>query len=452
MFEKEEEQLTEIKKKYEEVSIPDHMDHYIQAGMDQALQTRRRRRSITFSSVAVAMVCILFLVSIRMSPVFAAYVGQIPGLERLVELVQGDKGLESALDHEFIQTVDKSDTKQGLTLTVDQIIADETKMVLFYTIESDQDYSYLMLTETKFTDESGEDISAVFGFDSHPDGIKKGETVTGKINIDFRSDAPLPKQVNVSTHIETRTWGAEIDDDQTWEIGFDVDHEKFSDRKKTYTINESVTIEDQLLTFKEITVYPTKIAIHIKYDEQNTKELFGFDDLAIVNEQGEEWASIENGITGQDINENEEILFLQSNFFEQPEDLYLQFSSIRALDKDKLDVIVDLEQEKLLKKPNDQLELMDISLAKKSAYVEFLIQRSNEFSTETFYQVFDHQYYDVDGNEYQTGNGFGFRMGKNDDEYVSHFSVTKPKVDGPITLKIIDYPTRISEDIKINVQ
>src|SRR5699024_5283218 len=151
-----------------------------------------------------------------------------------------------------------------------------------------------------------------------------------------------------------------MSENKTCDVCIKIDHENLANHKEVSPINETVSLEGQKITFKEIIVYPTKIAIHVKYDEQNSKELFAFDDLAIVNEKGEEWASI-NGISGQEYIKNEEFIFLQSNFFEQPEELYLQFSSIRALDKDQLDVIVDVEQERLLKSPDDQIELLEVS-------------------------------------------------------------------------------------------
>src|SRR5699024_7128399 len=211
------------------------------------------------------------------------------------------------------------------TLTVDEIIADEAKMIVFYTLETDKDYNYIMFSDLEFTDEAGEDISMAYGYGNHSEEIEKGKAVSGKIDIEFGHLEKLPKQINMSANIDVGN-STFLGENKTWDINFTIDHEKFANHKEVFPINETVIVEGQKITFKEIIVYPTRIAVQAKYDEQNSMELFAFDDLAIVNENGDEWASINNSFTAQEYIENEEILFLQSNFFEQPKELYLHFS------------------------------------------------------------------------------------------------------------------------------
>src|SRR5690625_3039709 len=374
MYKKEEDQLATCKEKYRDIPIPNQIDQYIKAGLDQALRKKKRNFRVAFSTMAIVVVFFLFIVSVRVSPAFASYAGQIPGLDRLVELIQGDKGLESAVKNDFVQVIGKSATHGGITFTVDEIIADEAKMIIFYSLEADQDYHYLMLGDLEITDENGKDIAAVISYGSPSDANEQKRTVSDKIEIDFGHDEDLPEQINISANIDVGNSPSMIEN-KTWDVRFTIDHEKFANHKEVFPINETVSVEGQKITFKEIIVYPTKIAIHVKYDEQNSKELFAFDDLAIVNENGEEWASI-NGVSGQEYIENEEFIFLQSNFFEQPEELYLQFTSIRALDKDQLEVIVDIEQERLLKSPDAQIELLEVSKRGSRVDLKFVIKRS----------------------------------------------------------------------------
>src|SRR5690625_4846366 len=451
MFKEEEDQLATFKEKYRDIPVPAHIDHYIKAGIDQASKKKKRNFRVVLSTITISAVLFLFIFSVRVSPAFASYASQIPSLERLVELIRGDKGLESAVKNDFVQVIGKSATHEGITFTVDEIIADEAKMIIFYTLEVDKDYNYIMLSDPEFTNEAGEDISIAYGYGSHSEGIEKGKAVNGKIDIEFGHLADLPEQINISTSIDVGN-STFLADNTTWDISFTIDHEKFANQKEVLPINETVIVEEQKITFKEIIVYPTRIAVHVKYDEENSKELFSFDDLAIVNENGEEWASINNSFTAQEHIENEEILFLQSNFFEQPEELFLQFSSIRALDKDQLDVIVDVEQERLLKSPDDQIELLEVSKRGSRADLKFIIKRAEKYQDDVFYQTFAHQYYDEDGNEYETLDGFGFYHNDNDSEYISYLTVRKPEVSDNVILKISDYQTRIEKDVKIKVK
>lgn len=450
MFKEEEDQLATFKEKYRDIPVPAHIDHYIKAGTDQASKKKKRNFRAVLSTAAIVAVLFLFVVSVRVSPAFASYAGQIPGLDRLVELIRGDKGLESAIKNDFVQVIGKSDTHEGITFTVDEIIADEAKMIIFYTLEADQDYNYLMLGDLEITDENGQSMAAAISYGSPSDEQEQKRIVSEKIEVDFGHDENLPEQIHMSVDVDVGN-APHLPDNTTWDVSFTIDHEKFANHKEVFPINETVSVEGQKMTFKEIIVYPTKIAILVKYNEQNRKELFAFDDLAIVNEKGEEWASI-NGVSGMGYNENEEFIFLQSNFFEQPEELYLQFSSIRALDKDQLDVVVDVEQERLLKTPDDQIKLLEVSKRGSRVDLKFVIKRSEKYQDDVFYQTFAHQYYDEAGNEYETLDGFGFRTSDDESEYISYLTVRKPEVSNNIILKISDYQTRIEKDVKIKVK
>src|SRR5699024_11026108 len=114
----------------------------------------------------------------------------------------GDKGLESAIKNDFVQVIGKSDTHDSITFTVDEIIADEAKMIIFYTLEADKDYNYLMLGTLEITNENGQEIGAMISYGNPSDENDKKRTVSGKIDIDFGRDENLPEQINISANID----------------------------------------------------------------------------------------------------------------------------------------------------------------------------------------------------------------------------------------------------------
>ena len=79
-------------------------------------------------------------------------------------------------------------------------------------------------------------------------------------------------------------------------------------------------------------------------DPANTKEIFGFEDLRLVDEKGETWTSINNGITSSGARDDDvNIYYLQSNYFEEPKELYLQFNKLMAMDKDEAFLLIDTD-------------------------------------------------------------------------------------------------------------
>src|SRR5699024_6114881 len=165
------------------------------------------------------------------------------------------------------QEIGKYDTHDLITFTVDEIIADEAKMIIFYTLEADQDYHYLMLGDLEITDENGENMAAVISYGNPSDENEQKRTVSDKIEIDFGHDENLPDQIHMNVDVDVG-YAPHLSDNTTWDVSFTIDHEKFANHKEVFPINETVSVEGQKITFKEIIVYPTKIAVHVKRSEE----------------------------------------------------------------------------------------------------------------------------------------------------------------------------------------
>ncbi|MFP3381522.1 DUF4179 domain-containing protein, partial [Bacillus sp. SIMBA_069] len=78
---------------------------------------------------ACSLLLALFF-SIKLSPAVAAYVSHIPGLEKLVELINDDKGMRLAAEHNMVQSVGASTSLDGVSFTVDQVLMDQKRMLV----------------------------------------------------------------------------------------------------------------------------------------------------------------------------------------------------------------------------------------------------------------------------------------------------------------------------------
>src|SRR5690606_35389705 len=108
---------------------------------------------------------------------------------------------------------------------------------------------------------------------------------------------------------------------------------------KHFAINKDVTIQGQKISFVNAEIYPLRVGIHIKMDPNNTKKLVNFDDLHLVDEIGETWSMITNGVTGTRISDDEAVVYLQSNSFKEPKELYIALNKIQAVDKDESNIV-----------------------------------------------------------------------------------------------------------------
>jgi hypothetical protein len=109
MFDREEEKLKEFGQSLDKTSISeDELDAAIMKGFLQAKEGGvRKRRSIkwAFSAALVAIILLTFVTTIRVSPAFAAYVSNIPGMEKIVEIISNDKGMMMAIENDYYQEI-----------------------------------------------------------------------------------------------------------------------------------------------------------------------------------------------------------------------------------------------------------------------------------------------------------------------------------------------------------
>ncbi|CRK82047.1 DUF4179 domain-containing protein [Neobacillus massiliamazoniensis] len=353
MFEKEEEKLADYKNLFDHLETPDKaLDDAILAGFQKAKAEEKRkyrRRKWIISLLAAAVVLVGFFTTIRLSPAFADYIKVIPGMEKIVDLIRDDKGKMLAIENDYYEKIGVSQEKNGMKFTIEGAIADEKNLVLFYKLESKEKVNTFRVEDPKLFGKDGEKINWGTASDDGR-GVQTSKdgksTFNGSLELSFES--PLQTK---TLELKAKVRGAE----QTESFAIPFELKKEIKETKTYQINKAVTIEGQKITFIDATIYPIRIAVHVKMDQNNTKKLLNFDDICLVDENGETWNKIANGITASKISDDESIIYLQSNYFREPKELYLVLNKIQALDKDQAMVVIDTKNQKILKQPNENL-------------------------------------------------------------------------------------------------
>ncbi|WP_219837220.1 DUF4179 domain-containing protein [Paenibacillus sp. R14(2021)] len=435
-------QLDAMKSHIEQIAVPSEIEERIRSGIRIGRQRRRSRWMAKMASYTAVLLFLVSVASVRFSPVVAAYVGDIPGLRSLVELINYDKGLQLALENDFMQQVGRFEEHDGIKLTIDGILADESRVVVFYTLKNmNGQRGIVNLQDVKLINK--QNTSILYGAsDFKEDWISK----QGTIDLNFKEGTAVPDVLSLQMKV-----GKDHDTAskrKAWSFDIPVDKTKFEGRRETYALNKTVTVEGQRITFGQMTVYPTRIGIEVVYDPNNTKKLFYFDNLRIEDEHGETFGTISNGISGSIVSENRQLLYIQSNYFRKPSKLYLRASSIRALDKAKLEVKVDLANKKLLARPDDRLTLQDIGTSAENGQriLVFGLKREDPMDNKNRqFSIFDSTYADASGHRFESN-----RTGSTGDEY--QYFIKNTSYTNPLTLSITDYPSRIYGDINVRVK
>ncbi|GAA0720990.1 hypothetical protein GCM10008905_10850 [Clostridium malenominatum] len=454
MFEREEKELMELGEKINNTTKPDSIDEYIKKGIEEGQMKKKRMRAKKLANI-VAFVTLI--TSIRVSPAIAVVLSKVPGLEYIVNLINYDKGIKDIVDNNFVQPINLSEEHEDLVFSIKDIIIDSSKCIVFYSIENKGNHRFVNLNEMKFTDELGEGLKAAITWGSFIDkDMNIEKKLEGKVELNFGEETIIPDKLFIAVTLRESDEGNDSRDKQKilssiWKFEIPVDKEKFEEMHKVYDINEKFEIEGQKISFKTLTITPTRIALEVEYDKNNSKKILGFDDLAILNEKGEEWARISNGVIGSSKDDYNETLYFQSNYFANPKELHIKGSSIRAVDKDKLEVIVDMDKNELIKAPDHRLTLKSISKGNEEITLEFSLITDKIMDEKHAYNVFSHEFKDGSGKVYNNKSS-GTHAGESNEQGILYHISSEIKYKNPIYLKVYNYPERIKGEFDIKVK
>ncbi|MFN7249296.1 MAG: DUF4179 domain-containing protein [Anaerobacillus sp.] len=452
MFEKEEQELGRMKDEIYEPKIPAGLDDAIRLGMLKAKQQQKKSTTLKWSSLAASILIIVMLTSIRVSPAFAGFVSQIPGMKGIVELIHNDKGLTSAIENDFYEEVNITDIQNGLGFTVDGMIIDESRLVLFYTVENFSNIDYAMNEELHLFDSSGKRIAAAYTFGREHDQLTKNNNKSqGKFDVSFSSnEMVIPEILIVQASFSLKDINRKKIplQNEYWEIQIPIDHSKFVDVKREFELNETVFFAGQKLTFHNVTIFPTRVEVEVEFAEENTMKIFGFEDLRITNEKGEASNPGTLEFSGTSYSENYWNLYLESNYFTDGKELFLEATSIRALPKDELDVVVDLANKTIVKGP-ELLVLEEMEINGDNYYFEFSVKTTEEVDRDRIFSLFNMEMYDEKGKVYEVSDGMSFRK---EGDHKKSVAFTLQGLEGDyLHLKLSDYPSRIRDEMKIKL-
>jgi hypothetical protein len=474
---------TEFKKDkeaYMGIEIPESLERTILEGLEKGKKQRKRFILRRASSIAAILILTLMCVMVVNSPALANQLKRIPAFAYILKVIHWDKGMTEAFEQGYFQELGLSQGHEGITLTLDKLVADEKNMVIFYTVDNKSDKE-ISMCHFAFIDPKGEHFTAGIGTNGlEKDESRPGNIFTGRTDVNFPdNNGSVPESFSIEV---TMTQSPDISYEEpvqagsessrndnsnrsikgefpskekalksVWTFSLKLDTEKFFNKKIEYPLDKIIEIEGQKIIFKKVIVYPTRLGVQMEIVKENTKELFYFDDLRFENEEGEIWAGIMNGVSGfGGPGDDEKTIYLQSNYFTKPKELYLKFSSIRALDKDKCKVMVDLEKGGVLSELPQGLRITDINSLSDGYELKYELENDNMKDEKRAYNVFYSEFIDASGKKYSfnhssmqssfTGKGAGA------------IYIPKYEYKGNIILTIEDFSQRIENETVIRVK
>ena len=107
--------------------------------VDRALERRRaerrkRRRLFGIPAGSLAACFAAFVLLVNLFPTFAYACGGVPVLRELAKAVAWSPSLSAAVENQYVQPIEQSQTVNGITATIQYVIVDQKQVNIFFTL------------------------------------------------------------------------------------------------------------------------------------------------------------------------------------------------------------------------------------------------------------------------------------------------------------------------------
>src|SRR5690606_19279824 len=277
------------------IAVPElELEHAILEGKRRAEQEARdlRLRKLKLRLISGAMaasIVIAFIIGIRVSPVFASSLANIPVVAELVELIAGnqDKGMQDIVDNEYYEVIDQTVTKNGLELTLKGVIADESGMIIYYRVAAN-DPELLDSVDLRGISllHGGKEMGTGFSYSFfHQDGdlaIEDEIRVHGEGGLDYSSKQFELELTFTDEHKTVMT------------IPFEL--KQPIAETKSYSIAKEAVINEQKIWIDELNISPLRAELKLRADESNSMRLLSVRSFDLIDEHGEQWGAASGGV------------------------------------------------------------------------------------------------------------------------------------------------------------
>lgn len=348
-----------------------------------------------------------FVLLVNLFPPFAYACGQIPSLKALAQAVAWSPSLSAAVEHEYVQKIEESQTQNGFTATVHYIIGDRRELNIFYSLEYEQTAERQIYAE--YQSGKMEGCSMTAGEQIQKPGelrridysfLERDVPESMDLTIEVYSDPWVETEPSLSVENamfrdpsegETQPLAAKF----TFQLDIDP---YFTDKGKVIPVNQRFAVENQTLLLTDVEIYPTCLRVNLRDTEDNRFLLSGME-LYLEDELGHRFEKRKNGITSSfSPSSGGEISFwMDSPFFSNSQHLTLYIRQIEWRDKEARRIRVDLKNGVCSElPPNTCFEGAEHD---QDGWILTFIHPYKE--EKCMYSPFKHSFWGEDGKEYE---------------------------------------------------
>lgn len=318
----------------------------LEGTLDRAYAKRRKKRAhLALKSLGSIAACFaLFVILVNFSAPVANACSRIPGLRELAKVVTFSRSLKDAVDHEFVQPVELSQSNDDISAEIAYLIVDQKQVNVFYQLDCRPDIYTLVWVDVYDTEGKPLDCG-IYYHQFEPENVD-----LRSFTIDF-FEQQVPEQLLCVLKIGTPvvyTDGLppaterfpDPDDREEPEVVAEFEFlleldSQFTAAAKLYPVNQLVEIDGQTFTIPEIEVYPSHLRLNVLESEDNSARIRDLD-FYLETDTGIRFDT-SSGITAHSTADNRYLTSYraESTYFYEAKELKLVITGARLLDKDR---------------------------------------------------------------------------------------------------------------------
>ena len=306
-------------------------------------KSKRKLRWAGIPVGALAGTFAAFVLMVNAIPTFALACSGVPFLADLAAAVDWSGSLKAAVENQYVQPVGQSQTKNGVTLTIDYLIVDQKQLNLFITTENENES--LTMTELDWDVLSETEGCSILDYGNHENGTLR------RITFDFGKGS-MPSELEVkfaARPFSSYERNAEVTFEEArakepaaefiFTIQFDP---AFTASGEVLPIGQWVDLDGQRIYVDQLEVYPSHARLKLRDDRSNTLRLVDFN-FYLEDGNGVRYEA-EGGLTGRS-DPDTGFAFdrrVGSPWFSRSRHLSLHITGVSWLDEENNTVTVDL--------------------------------------------------------------------------------------------------------------
>ena len=397
----------------------------LEATLDRAYKKKRKRTTqmIVRPLAGLAACFAVFVLLVNFCAPVAYACSQVPVLRELAAAVTFSRSLTDAVENEYVQPMDLSQTDNDITAEVAYLIVDQKQVNVFYRLDSDKYEKLYADPDVRSADGNRPESCSYHstGFDAENGELRclsidfVDNDVPDKLRIALRVNPNMVVEEVAPEHSVDDLYSDDIYEEPSYLAEFEFLLEfdpKFTATGKVFPVNQTVILEGQAITITDIEVYPTHMRVDIAESADNTAWLKRLD-FYIETDWGMKFNPVSNGITATGSTESPSMVSYRadSTYFYEADHLKLVITGAQWLRKDMETTYLNL----VTGEHGELPEGAEFDSSRKQGSGWVVKFRAAWEEEKPMYQLFGHLFYDADGNEYEI-NQWSSMFGDPDEE------------------------------------